>query len=36
MDLKELGREGVEWIHRPHGRLHWRPFGNAIMHLRLP
>jgi hypothetical protein len=31
MDLKEIGREGVEWIHQAQARVHWWVIVNFVM-----
>jgi hypothetical protein len=33
MDLREIGWEGVEWIHLAQGRDRWRAAVNAVMNL---
>jgi hypothetical protein len=35
MDLREIGWGGVEWIHLPQDRDHWRGLVNAVMNLRV-
>jgi hypothetical protein len=35
MDLREIGWEGVEWIHLAQDRDHWRAVVNAMMNLRV-
>jgi hypothetical protein len=36
MDLKEIGSEGVEWIHMAEDREDWWAFVNTAMNLRVP
>jgi hypothetical protein len=36
MDLREVGREGVDWMHLVHGTDQWRALVNVIMNLRVP
>jgi hypothetical protein len=36
MDLKELGREGVYWVHLAEDRDRWRAVVNAVMNLPVP
>jgi hypothetical protein len=31
MDLKEIGWEGVEWIHQAHDEVHWWAVENLVM-----
>jgi hypothetical protein len=31
MDLKEIGREGLDWIHLAQNRDHWRAVVNTAM-----
>jgi hypothetical protein len=35
MDLSEIGRGGVEWIHLAQDRNRWRAVVNAVMNLRV-
>jgi hypothetical protein len=35
MDLREIGLEGVDWIHRAQGRNWWRAFVKTVMNLRV-
>jgi hypothetical protein len=35
MDLREIGGEGVEWIHLAQDRDRWRAVVNAVMKLRV-
>jgi hypothetical protein len=36
MDVREIGWEGVDWMHLAQDRDHWRPLVNTIMNLRVP
>jgi hypothetical protein len=36
MDLREIGREGVEWIQLAEGRDQWRVVVNTVMNHRVP
>jgi hypothetical protein len=36
MDLREIGWEGVDWIHLDKDRNQWRALVNAVMNLRVP
>jgi hypothetical protein len=36
MDLREIGWEGVEWIHLVQDREQWRALVNMVMNLRVP
>jgi len=36
MDLKEIGCEGVGWVHLVQDRDQWRPLVNTVMNLRVP
>jgi hypothetical protein len=36
MDLREIGWEGVDWMHLAWDRDHWRAVVNTIMNLRVP
>jgi hypothetical protein len=36
MDLKELGYEGVDWIHLAHNKDRWRILGDKVMNLQFP
>jgi len=36
MDLKEIGWEGVDWMHLVQDRDQWRALVNTIMNLRVP
>jgi hypothetical protein len=35
MNLREIGRESVEWIHMAHDRDRWRALVNTVMNLRV-
>jgi hypothetical protein len=35
MDLREIGWEGVEWIHLAQDRDRWRAVVNAVTNLRV-
>jgi hypothetical protein len=35
-DLKEIGWEGVEWMHLARDRDQWRALVNTVMKLRVP
>jgi hypothetical protein len=35
MDLREICREGVEWIHLAQDRGRWRAVVNTVMNLRV-
>jgi hypothetical protein len=35
MDLREIGWEGVDWIHLAQDRYHWRAVVSAVMNLRV-
>jgi hypothetical protein len=35
IDLKEIGCEGVDWIHLAQVRDHWWAFINTVMNLRV-
>jgi hypothetical protein len=34
MDLREIGRDGVDWIHRAQARDQWRALVNMVLNLR--
>jgi hypothetical protein len=34
MDLREIGREGVDWMHLAENSDHWRALVNTVMNLR--
>jgi hypothetical protein len=34
--LREIGCEGVDWIHLAQDRDHWRAVVNTVMNLRVP
>jgi hypothetical protein len=36
MDLRELGWDGMEWIHLGQDRDQWRALVRAVMNLRVP
>jgi hypothetical protein len=36
MDVKEIGREGVDWIRLAQDKIQWRPVVNAVMNHRVP
>jgi hypothetical protein len=36
MDLREIGWEGVDWIHVAQDRVHWQALVNTVMNLRVP
>jgi hypothetical protein len=36
MDLKEMGWEGVDWIHLAQDRDQWLALVNTVMNLRVP
>jgi hypothetical protein len=36
IDLREIGRQGVDWIHLAEDRDHWRVLVNMVMNLRVP
>jgi hypothetical protein len=36
MDLKEIGWEGVDWIHLAQDRDQWQAFVNIVMNLQVP
>jgi len=36
MDLREIGWEGVNWIHLAQNRDQWRVLANTAMNLRVP
>jgi len=33
MDLRDIGWEGVDWIHLAQDRDQWHPFVNTVMNL---
>jgi hypothetical protein len=33
MDLREIGREGVDWMHLANDRKQWRAVVNTVMNL---
>jgi hypothetical protein len=36
MDLREIGREDVDWIHLAQDRNQWRAVVNTVMNLLVP
>jgi hypothetical protein len=36
MDLREIGINGVNWIHLAQDRVQWRACVNTVMNLRVP
>jgi hypothetical protein len=36
MDLREIGWEGVDWIHLPQDRDKWQAVLNTVTNLRVP
>jgi hypothetical protein len=36
MDLREIGRDGVNWIDQAQDRDQWRALVNTVMNLRVP
>jgi hypothetical protein len=36
MDLREIGRDGVDWIELPQNRDQWKALVNTAMNLRVP
>jgi hypothetical protein len=36
MDLREIGLEGVDWIHLAQDRDQWRAVVNTVMNIRVP
>jgi hypothetical protein len=36
MDIREIGCEGVDWIHLAQHRDQWRAVVNTVMNLRIP
>jgi hypothetical protein len=36
MDLKEIGYEGVNWIHLAQDRVQWRALVKTVLNLRVP
>jgi hypothetical protein len=36
MDLREIGLEGMDFIHLAHGREQWRVLGKMVMNPRIP
>jgi hypothetical protein len=35
MDLREIGRDGVDWIELPQDRDQWRALVDTVMNLRV-
>jgi hypothetical protein len=36
MDLREIGREGFDWIHLAQDKDHWQALVNMVMKRRVP
>jgi hypothetical protein len=36
MDLREVGRGGIDWIHLAQDRNHWRALVNTVMNFQVP
>jgi hypothetical protein len=36
MNLKEMGRESVDWVHVDGNRVQWRDVVNTVMNLWVP
>jgi hypothetical protein len=36
IDLREIGWEGVDWIHLPQDMDHWKALVNMVMNLWVP
>jgi len=36
MDLREIGWDGADWIHKAQDRDQWRALVNMVMNLRVP
>jgi hypothetical protein len=36
LDLREMGIDGMNWIHLAQDRVQWQAFVNTVMNLRIP
>jgi hypothetical protein len=36
IDLREIGRDGVDWMDMAQDRDQWRPLVNTVLNLRVP
>jgi hypothetical protein len=36
MDLREIGWEGVDWMHLAQDRYQWRAVVNTVMNIQVP
>jgi hypothetical protein len=36
IDLREMGKDGVNWIHLAQDKVQWRAFVSTVMNLRVP
>jgi hypothetical protein len=36
MDIREMGWEGVDWMHEAEDKNHWRALVNMVMNLGVP